>query len=226
MKMTEEGLALIRRFEGFRERAYLCPAGVWTIGYGHTSRAGPPAVGPQSRMSRAEATKVLAADVEVFAQGVREGLRRNITDAQFSALVSFAYNVGTGAFRSSSVLRAVNAGDFDAVPRRLGLWVKGGGRVLPGLVKRRAAEAELFLNSGTAARPGEERWPEPVAPKRPTRSTTIISALIAAVAALLSGGSGVANGPGIMALALSAAGFIAALWIIRERMKKLKEDGI
>lgn len=147
MHMTEEGLALIRRFEGFRGQAYRCPAGIWTIGYGHTSNAGPPRVSPGMTMSEAEARRVLAADVERFATGVRAALTREVSPEQFSALVSFAFNVGIGAFRSSSVLRAVNEGDFDAVPGRLGLWVKAKGKTLPGLVRRRAAEAEMFAAS-------------------------------------------------------------------------------
>ena len=140
MHMTEEGLALIRRFEGFRGEAYRCPAGIWTIGYGHTSNAGPPRVSARMTMSEAEARRVLADDVERFATGVRAALTREVSPQQFSALVSFAFNVGLGAFRASSVLRAVNGGDFDAVPGRLGLWVKARGRTLPGLVRRRAAD--------------------------------------------------------------------------------------
>ena len=139
MQMTEEGLALIRRFEGFRASAYRCPAGVWTIGYGHTSQAGPPAVRPGMVIGEDEANRILSADVERFADAV-------VSAAQFSALVSFAYNVGIAAFRTSSVLKAVNDGRFTEVPARLKLWVKGGGRVLPGLERRRAAEAELFMS--------------------------------------------------------------------------------
>jgi lysozyme len=146
MQMTQEGLALIRRFEGFRANAYRCPAGVWTIGYGHTSQAGPPAVRAGMVMSEDEADRILAADVQRFADEVAPLLAREVSAAQFSALVSFAYNVGVPAFRSSSVLRAVNAGRFHVVPARLKLWVKGGGRVLPGLERRRAAEAELFMS--------------------------------------------------------------------------------
>ena len=110
MQMTEEGLALIRRFEGFRARAYRCPAGVWTIGYGHTSQAGPPVVRAGMEIGEAEARRILARDVDRFVREVAPLLKRPVTDAQFSALVSFAFNVGTGAFRSSSVLKAVNAG--------------------------------------------------------------------------------------------------------------------
>lgn len=150
MKMTEEGLALIRRFEGFRDTAYRCPAGVWTIGYGHTAQAGPPKVIAGMKISEAEARRILAADAARFADEVRAALTREVSDAQFSALVSFAFNVGGGALRSSSVLAAANAGRFDEVPGRLRLWVKAGGRVLPGLVKRREAEAALFMSEPEA----------------------------------------------------------------------------
>ncbi len=145
MQINPHGIELIKRFEGFRGTAYLCPAGYWTIGYGHTSMAGPPEVKRGMKMTRAEAAKVLARDVEGFADGVRGFLRRDLSENQFSALVSFAFNVGLGALRSSSVLKAVNKGDFEAVPRRLNLWIKGGGRILPGLQKRRAAEGNLFM---------------------------------------------------------------------------------
>lgn len=119
MKVTSEGLALIKQFEGFRSRAYRCPAGVWTIGYGHTSEAGPPQVAAGMELSETAATEILTRDAEAFAAGVRKDLKRDLSPAQFSALVSFAYNVGLGNFRRSSVLRAVNAGDMAAVPRRL-----------------------------------------------------------------------------------------------------------
>ena len=183
MKVTDEGLSLIKRFEGFRATAYRCPSGVWTIGYGHTSQAGPPVVAPGMLMSEPTAEKVLRADVEAFARGVAGELRRNISEARFSALVSFAYNVGLGGFRSSSVLRAVNAGDFDAVPRRLGLWVKGGGKPLPGLVKRRAAEAALFMGGEAGSSRAETGVPEPLDGKPAVKSTTVISGLLAGLAA-------------------------------------------
>lgn len=144
MQMTDGGLALIRQFEGFRGEAYRCPAGVWTIGYGHTSAAGPPEVKPGMRMSEAEARAVLARDAELFARVVRRALTREVNESQFSALVSFAFNVGEGAFRRSSVLKAVNEGRFDDVPERLMLWVKADGRRLEGLARRRRAEARLF----------------------------------------------------------------------------------
>lgn len=166
MRMTAEGLALIKRFEGFRADAYRDAVGVWTIGFGHTAQAGPPAVMAGMRVSREEAAAILAADVEQFATGVRAAVTVPLSDGQFSALVSFTYNVGLGAFRGSSVLKAVNAGDFAAVPGRLALWVKAGGRTLPGLVKRRAAEAALFARATAAPepQPPQSQPPEPQPP--------------------------------------------------------------
>lgn len=224
MKMTDEGLTLIMRFEGFRETAYLCPAGVWTIGYGHTARSGPPGVAQGMTMPEEEARVVLGRDVERFAADVRLALRRDISDRQFSALVSFAYNVGSGAFRSSSVLKAVNAGDFEAVPRRLQLWVKAGGKVLPGLVRRRAAEVELFIAGGNGSVDEPAGPPEPVTGKPAHRSSTVLSALAVALTALVSGMTPAV--PGWISIVPLLILAVASAWIIRERRRTSREDGI
>ncbi len=150
MKINAAGLKLVEDSEGFRGRAYRCPAGIWTIGHGHTSMAGPPPVKSGMTMTESQARAVLARDLETFSHGVKSALKRDLTDNQFSALVSFAYNVGLGAFRGSSVLRAVNAGQDELVPRRLAQWSRAGGRTLPGLVKRRHAEALLYLTPEAA----------------------------------------------------------------------------
>jgi lysozyme len=161
-KLTKGGLQLIQIYEGLRLEAYRDAVGIWTIGYGHTSMAGAPDVVPNLRISREEAVAILAMDVEKFARGVQASITTpHLNDNQFSALVSFAYNVGLGNFRSSSVLKAVNSGDFDAVPRRLNLWVKAGGRVLPGLVKRRAAEGTFFARDYRATSLMEASLPMP-----------------------------------------------------------------
>jgi lysozyme len=230
MNVTNEGLALIKRFEGFKAKAYRCPAGVWTIGYGHTAMAGAPGVKAGMSVSREEASAILKRDVERFADGVRQALTVTLDDRQFSALVSFAYNVGLGAFRSSSVLKAVNAGDLAAVPRRLGLWVKAQGRVLPGLVKRRAAEASLFAGGRDEV---ETRAPvEPVTGKPAHESTTNIAAILSAVAGTVSAlaaglkdMAGALGGP-MISLALVAIVVAASLWIVRERMAKAREEGV
>lgn len=223
MKVTDEGLALIRRFEGFRSKAYRDVVGVWTIGYGHTSMAGPPEVTPGLRITREEGAAILARDVETFANGVRDSVTVPLTDAQFSALASFAYNVGLGAFRRSSVLKAVNARDFAAVPRRLNLWVKAGGRTLAGLVRRRAAEGALFASDEA---PSPETGPlaqvEPAAAKPSRRSKTLWSALAATIAALLQGVSN--ERAWIMGLAVIIV--CAAALIAYERIRKMKEEGL
>ena len=95
-------------------------------------------------IGRDEAGIILARDVENVARAAAGLLSVQLSGVEFSALVSFAFNVGIGNFRGSSVLKAVNGGDRAAVPRRLQLWTKAGGQVLPGLVRRRIAEARLF----------------------------------------------------------------------------------
>jgi lysozyme len=221
MNITPDGLALIKNFEGFRAHAYKDAVGIWTIGFGHTSRAGEPHVLAGLTISRDEADAILERDVNTFAEGVRHSLRVPLTDEQFSALVSFAYNVGVGAFANSSVLAAVNRQDFSAVPRRLALWNKAGGRVLPGLVRRRAAEAELFAR-GTpqaTAHPVDAPQGKPL-----TQSKTIWSAAAALTLALLQVWA--APQTHILATALVLGIAVAVGIIIFERMKKLKEEAL
>jgi GH24 family phage-related lysozyme (muramidase) len=221
MKMTNEGLELIKVFEGFRGRAYRDPVGVWTIGYGHTSMAGLPDVRAGMVVSEAEASEILQRDVEMFARGVRERLTRKVSDQQFSALVSFAYNVGLGALAKSSVLRAVNAGDFEAVPRRLALWTKAGGRTLPGLVRRRAAEAALFVSGDGLV---ETRVPEVPRAKPVVESKSIWAAVAAVVLALLQLAlKGAAVG---VAVTIGVALIAVMIFIMRERWLKLKEEAL
>lgn len=209
MQVTEEGLALIRRHEGFRAEAYRCPAGIWTIGYGHTAQAGPPVVTPGMTVSEEEGARILARDVARFAAEVKPLLAREVSAAQFSALVSFAYNVGTPAFRRSSVLRAVNEGRFGDVPHRLKLWVKAGGKVLPGLEKRRAAEARLFMSDVTPSR-------SIALPEAEGRRHEAAGGL-AALAALLAAGLGGAPWWVLSGLALAGAAIAGWLWLKRRR---------
>lgn len=220
MKITEEGLALIRQSEGLRLNSYRDAVGIWTIGYGHTSAAGAPEVFPGQRISDAEADVILRRDVETFSAGVRAMLSRELGDQQFSALVSFAYNVGLGAFRKSSVLRAANEGEDASVPQRLSLWVKAGGRTLPGLVKRRAAEATLYMRDAG----GESAAATPARGKSARHSTTIWAAVLAT---LVAGLNELARllGYGVIGLTVIAI-VLAAVWIIRERLRKSHQLGV
>lgn len=142
LRILPAGLALIRQAEGLRLAAYRCPAGIWTVGYGHTHSAW-----PGRRISAAEADRLLAEDLFAVERDLAPLLRVAVSDTQWSALVSFAFNVGIGALARSTLLSRVNARDFAAVPAELMRWTKGGGRTLPGLERRRAAEAALWSTS-------------------------------------------------------------------------------
>jgi lysozyme len=149
MKMSADGLALVKEFEGLRLKAYKCPAAVWTIGYGHTSSAGAPIVTSDLEITRDEAEEVLKRDMGQYEDGVRKLVTVGITQGQFDALVDFAYNAGVGALAKSTLLKKVNAEKFDEVPAEFMKWTKGGGKELPGLVRRRRAEVKLWRGMDT-----------------------------------------------------------------------------
>ena len=136
------GLALIRSCESFSPKIYLCPAGKPTIGYGHVVRGGVDRF-PQP-ISREQAEALLVEDlapVEIYLRAVFPDLRQG----EFDALASFCFNVGLGAFEKSTMFTCLKAGDKSGAASQFARWVHGGGKVLPGLVKRRAAERDLFL---------------------------------------------------------------------------------
>ena len=148
MKTSQAGIDLIKSFEGLHLDAYRCPAGVLTIGYGHTK-----GVRPGQSISEAEAERILKEDLERFERGVNEAVHIPIAQNEFDALVSLAFNIGRGAFASSTLVRKLNTGDRSGAADELLRWVRGGGRVLPGLVRRREAEQALFLDSGNPSEP-------------------------------------------------------------------------
>ena len=138
--MTQQGLDLIKKYEGLRLEAYKCPAGVWTIGYGHTK-----GVYKGMSITKEEAEKLLQQDVSVFELQVINTVGK-LSDCKIDALVSFAYNVGIAAFRNSTLCRKVKANSDDpAIRNEFGKWVYAGKKKLPGLVKRRAEEAEMYF---------------------------------------------------------------------------------
>lgn len=139
LRISAAGRALIRRFEGLRLDAYRCPAGVWTVGYGHTASAF-----PGRRIDAAEADSLLEQDLTRVEAELRPLLRVAVTEPQWAALVAFALNIGTGAFARSTLLKKLNAREWDAIPAQLMRWVYAGGRPLAGLRRRREAEAALF----------------------------------------------------------------------------------
>jgi GH24 family phage-related lysozyme (muramidase) len=142
MKMSQGGLDnLLKKFEGCKLKAYRCPAGILTIGYGHTSAAGAPEVTEGMTITQQEAEDILKKDLVKYEQAVLAMVKVPLAQNQYDVLVDFIYNAGGGNLKTSTMLKKVNAGDFDAVPDELMKWTKGGGKVLPGLVRRRQAEA-------------------------------------------------------------------------------------
>lgn len=145
MKTSPKGIALIKSAEGLRLKAYPDPGtgGLpWTIGYGSTS-----GVTRNMVITETKAEQMLAADLVRFEHIVERLVRVPVDQGQFDALVSFTYNVGEGNFTKSTLLRKLNAGDTAGAAEQFKRWVNAGGKVLPGLVKRRAAERALFLVS-------------------------------------------------------------------------------
>ena len=142
MHTSEKGLALIRQFEGLRLLAYKCAAGVWTIGYGSTA-----GVKPGQSITKERAEELLREDVSRFEAAVSRLVTVPLSQGQFDALVAFAFNCGEGALERSTLLRLLNAGQYAEAALQFGRWVKGGGKELPGLVRRRAAERALFEES-------------------------------------------------------------------------------
>ena len=139
MIIGTKGLALIKQSEGLRLKAYLCPAKVWTIGYGSTG----PHVKPDMEITETQAEQLLRDDLARFEKAVSDAAPKATQD-QFDAMVSLAFNIGIAGFMKSSVLRLHNLGKFQAAADSFALWNKGGGRVLPGLVRRRDDEAHLY----------------------------------------------------------------------------------
>lgn len=139
--VSQKGLDLIKSFEGCQLTAYRDPVGILTIGYGHTG----PDVTEGQVITQEQADALLAGDVSSTAKGVEDSLWRPVSQFQFDALCSFAYNVGLGAFKQSTLLRFVDAGNYQAAADQFSLWVHAGSEILPGLVRRRAAERALFL---------------------------------------------------------------------------------
>lgn len=191
MKTSDSGVALIKAHEGLRLEAYPDIGYGWdraTIGYGHTSQAGPPAVTRGMKITAADADAILRADLVKFEQAVAKAVKVPLTQSQFDALVSFTFNLGPGNLGKSTLLRKLNAGDYAGAAAEFPKWNKSNGKVLAGLTRRRADEQALFLSSAP------ER---PVLPKNPPAvpeqtvaqnitATAIIVALIIAAIAILS----------------------------------------
>lgn len=144
MNISQKGVDLVKHFEGLFLNAYLCPANVWTIGYGHTGiKHNDGTVRAGRKVTKQQAEQLLADDLNAkYAPDVRRFIAVPLTQDQFDALVSFHFN--TGALGKSTLRRKLNAGDYSGAATEFAKWTRGGGKVLPGLVRRRRAERKLF----------------------------------------------------------------------------------
>jgi len=131
---------LAKRFEGFYPRPYICPAGFWTVGYGHLCRPDHPVI------TQAQAEDYLTADLQTALVATLRlcPVLAAEPERRLAAIVDFTFNLGAGRLQTSTLRRKINAREWDAVPGELVKWVYGGGRVLPGLVARRKAEVALL----------------------------------------------------------------------------------
>lgn len=229
MRTNQAGVNLIKEFEGFRSASYKCPAGVLTLGYGHTSAAGEPIVRPGMTVTKAEAEKILRNDLRQYERAVEEAVKVELTPNQFSACVSLCYNIGAGAFKKSSVARFCKKKQWKQAADAFALWNKAGGKILPGLVRRRAAEAALFSKGGVSKT--EEVRPvvdEPKGKNMGLSTTNIAAATTAAAGVAASAKDAVENGKAIFNIfdvnfILIAIILAAAAWIIYERYRKARD---
>ncbi|MBK3745859.1 lysozyme [Paraburkholderia aspalathi] len=151
MKTTEYGRKLIEQREGVRLTAYQDSVGIWTIGAGHTSAAGAPKVTKGMAITAAEAAAILSRDLAIFESAVSSAVKVTLNQNEFDALVSLAFNIGAGAFKSSTLLKKLNAGDRAGAADQFLVWNKvtvDGKKVeLKGLNTRRQAERKQFMTS-------------------------------------------------------------------------------
>ena len=140
MKASQECISLIMNFEHYRSEPYLCPAGKWTIGYGHTAGVTP----IMAPVTMQKAIELLYEDLEPCEKAIYANIKTPLVQSQFDALCSFIFNVGVGNFRKSTLLKLINNGEMEEASCEFGKWVHCNGKVLNGLVIRRESERILF----------------------------------------------------------------------------------
>jgi lysozyme len=197
MKTSAAGRKAITEREGLRLKAYQDSVGIWTIGVGHTSAAGPPTVVKGMKITAALADQILTRDLAIFEKAVNEAVTVPLSQNEFDALVSFAFNVGAGAFQKSTLLKELNGGHRYGAANEFLKWdkitVNGKKKVLKGLTIRRKAEREQFLSKADHSLPFPDFPLEPKQPAPKPAPKAGIAALIAA--ALLAAGAWFASLP-------------------------------
>jgi lysozyme len=139
MNISQEGISLIKKFEGCELEAYKCAAGVWTIGYGHTKD-----VKEGDSILKEDAESMLMHELQKYCNDVNIAVKVDLKQNEFDALVSWTYNLGLTNLNSSTMLKVLNEGKHNEVPAQIKRWNKASGQVKQGLVRRREAEALMF----------------------------------------------------------------------------------
>ena len=142
MNIGQRGIEIIKHFEGCELEAYKCPAGVWTIGYGHIK-----GVSQGMSITQEQAEQMLLDELKEYENYINELVVVDLSQNQFDALVSWVYNLGPANLKSSTLLKVLNSGDYAGVPEQIERWNKAGGKVLEGLIRRRLAESSLFCEN-------------------------------------------------------------------------------
>ncbi|WP_455476326.1 lysozyme [Bartonella sp. B17] len=214
-KISKEGLALIKQWEGLRLHAYKDAVGVWTIGYGHTAQTGKPSVQEGMQITEKQAEILLQEDLKQFEKAVECAVNQFLTDEQFAALVSFCYNVGIKAFHNSTLLKKLNEGDYEAVPAELQKWTKAGGKRLQGLVYRRAAEAGLWTKGAYVS----PNYQEVESPQKSFWEVEVLAPIIGS----FSGLTGILTGHGPIQWALAFIMILATVAGIGMSIYRMRE---
>lgn len=143
MKASQNCINLIKHFEGYATKPYRCPAGYWTIGYGHVISRND-VERNAAGISPDKINLLLENDLAICEKGLEKLIKVTLTQGQFDALIDFSFNLGLGSLQRSGLRSKINRGEFADAVSEFSKWVWGGGRKLSGLIKRRAAEAALF----------------------------------------------------------------------------------
>lgn len=221
------GVKLVKDYEGFKAKAYLCPAGVWTIGWGRTE-----GVKEGDTTTMAKEHVIFTALLNDFARDVEKKCKIAPNDNELAAMTSLAYNIGIGGFGKSTVLKCHNRGESMAAARAFALWNKANGKVLPGLVRRRAAEAALYLEPVGG---DDSLMPQKIDEERPMSASVQLNAgSAAALTSIMGVGAQIAQSfkqieegfgaylpyiAGGLACAAAIAGIVVAVERIRQRRR-------
>ena len=196
-QISPHGLEKLKQWEGLKTKAYKDAGGVWTIGYGHTAMAGEPKPRAGMVITAAEAERILLKDLTQYEAAVENNVKVELNDNQFAALVSFVYNIPLASFKKSTLLKKLNAGNYDAVPTELMKWTKAGGKKIQGLVNRRRAEGYLWMEGAFVTS-------KDVVPEPKKENLLLKPEVLGPVGSVLSGTSAIATGAGPVQWALAA----------------------